>query len=173
LQRADRWDTKEQTMAHTTRRIVRTLAAVAVAGSALALAGGSAQAQGADVTTERFTASDTIDFIDPCTGGSTALNITFKGTFHEVARPNGTGMFINNINGYATEVPGDPSVKSQSVHFTAVTVGAAGSNVAFTDILNAEGRGADGTRISVHALFHITTNALDVVTVEVDRAVCP
>jgi hypothetical protein len=160
-------------MAHTTRPIRRVLTAVAVAGALVALAGAPADADGAEVTTDRFTASDTIDFIDPCTGESSALNITFKGTFHQVARPSGTFMQINTINGYATAVPGDPSVKSQSVHFTNISVGAAGSNLAFTDILNSEGRGADGSRISVHALFHVTTNALDVETVVIDKAVCP
>ena len=73
---------RERTMAHTTRGILRLLAVVAVTGSALALAGAPADADGAPVTTDRFTASDTIDFVDPCTGETTALNLAFTGIFH-------------------------------------------------------------------------------------------
>ena len=155
------------------RRLGPMLAAGAITGSLLALAPGPAHAEGADVTTDRFQATDTVDFVDPCTGLSQTLTIAFMGTFHQVVRPTGTFMEVNNINGYATAVPGGSATRGDAVHFTSVQVGAAGTNVAFTDVLNAEGRAPDGTKVSVHALLHLTTNALDVTVVEFDKAVCP
>lgn len=160
-------------MANHTRRIGRIVAAGMMTGSVLMLTPGPAHAGGADVTTDRFVATDTIP-AEPCPGITGQATITFKGVFHTVERPTEppTGMFINNLTGTFVFAPDDPASEIATGHFTAINVGAAGTNVAFTDIVHTHGTTADGSKLTAHSLFHLTENGIGVTVVDLEMGTC-
>lgn len=151
----------------TTKRGARGLLAAAIASVALMLAAGAAHADGAESTTTPLVGvTDTIDFVDPCTGATATVTITFNGVFHHVSRPTGTFMQVNNTAGTFALVPDDPTVPTSTGHFASVAPTAGGANGALGSVLHAEGTASDGTKVSLHFLFHHTDNGIGVTVVE-------
>jgi hypothetical protein len=145
----------------------RVLLGAATASALLVVAAGSADAQGADVTaTPLVGATDTIVFVNPCTGETGTSTITFTGVFHQVVRPTGTFMAVNNVAGDFVFVPDNPASQVITGHFASVAPGAGGSDDVLGTVLHAEGLASDGTKVSLHFITHHTENGLGLTVVD-------
>lgn len=146
---------------------LRWMLGAATASALLVGAAGSADAQGADVTTTPLVGvTDTIVFVDPCTGETGMVTITFNGVFHQVVRPTGTFMAVNNVAGDFVFVPDNPASQVITGHFASVAPIAGGSNDVNGSVLHAEGLASDGTKFSFHFMTHHTENGLGVTVVD-------
>jgi hypothetical protein len=156
------------------RRIGRILAAAVITGSLLALAPASAHADGADVTHDVFEATDSVPFVNACTGVTGTAHISFKGVSHLTVRANEppNAVSFTNLTGDFTFVPDDPTLGTATGHFTSIDVGAGGVNAALNTVLNIQGTTTDGTRVHGHVMFHLTENGLGVIVVDFEKAVC-
>lgn len=149
------------------RRGARAFLGAATVSALLVLAAGPAHADGADVTTTPLVGvTATVPFVNPCTGDSGTVTVTFNGVFHQVIRPTGTFMAVNNIAGEFTFVPDDPTLQTSTGQFASVAPVAGGANDVFGSVFNVEGRTSDGTKVSLHVVFHHTDNALGVTVVD-------
>ena len=151
------------------RRAVRWLLAAVIAGALLMHAPGSAQANGADVDTVVVSGTATLLFVNPCTGVTGTVTVTFKEVQHQVARPTGTAMTLINITGDSVFVPDDPALSTVTAHFTSLRRDAGGENAVSGTILHSVGRTADGTKISIHFMTHQTENGLGVTVVDFEK----
>jgi hypothetical protein len=109
--------------------------------------------------------TETAPFVDPCTGESGTVTTTVNGVLHQVVRPTGTFMQVDNASGTFSLVPDDPTVPTITGHFTSVSVGAGGANSAGGTTLVAHGTATDGTRVSLRFQTHFTSNGLGEVVV--------
>jgi hypothetical protein len=147
----------------------RLILAFLVAAALLVATAGAANAAGAGTTTDTFIGgTNSLVFINPCTGESGTVEITFNGVFHETDRPNGTFSIVSNIAG--TFVLALDSGDVITGHFASVSVFGGGENDTVVATLNATGVASDGSPFTLHFLAIAVENGFDVTVV--DFAMC-
>jgi hypothetical protein len=138
----------------------RLISAALVAIGLLVAAPAAVKASGAEVTTEiTKSGTDTIAFVNPCTGETGTAEITFDAVFHQVNRPNDTFMLISKVVGSFVLDLDDPASADLEGHFVDTFVIAAGSNTANTHRLNATGVDENGAKFLLHFLERLTISA--------------
>jgi hypothetical protein len=148
----------------------RPILAFLVAAALFVATAGTANAAGAGTTTDIFIGgTNTIDtYINPCTGESGTVEITFNGVFHETDRPNGTFSIVSNIAG--TFVLTLDSGDVITGHFASVSVFGGGENDTVVATLNATGVASDGSPFTLHFLAVAVENGFNVTVV--NFAIC-
>lgn len=126
-------------------------------------------AAGAGTVTDVFIGgTNTLSFINPCTGESGTVEITFNGVFHETDRPNGTFSIVSNIAGTFVLTPDSGDVITG--HFASISVFGGGENDTVVATLSATGVASDGSPFTLHFLAVAVENGFDVTVV--DFAMC-
>jgi hypothetical protein len=108
--------------------------------------------------------------VNPCTGAPGIVTGTAtNGVLHETTLANGTAHVTMTAQGTITFVPDNPADPSFSGHFaTWFGDNVNANNGASTSTFNAVLSGTDGSRVGVHDVFHLSTNA-NGVTLEFDN----
>jgi hypothetical protein len=135
-----------------------------------------AAALATDTETFHDSGVDVTRDVNPCSGAPGTLTFTFRFVIHITALDNGTFHETSTATGTFTFVPDDPSQPTYTGHATfwdGENVNAKSFTATFTG--NIVLRGSDGSRITDHALFHVTVNANGTVTssIETERLTCP
>jgi hypothetical protein len=153
------------------RRFVQ--AASLIAALALVIAAGATAAAGGNgtVTMTQIGHNDllfSMPVVNPCTGQAGMLTaVSANDVFHVTYFTNGDEFWVTGTGeGTATFTPDDPNGLSASGHFAA-WFGESGNNK--NDVQHDTNTfqliGTDGSRATVHASDHLSTNANGVVTV--------
>jgi hypothetical protein len=147
--------------------IVKSFVAVALGG--LALSTPALASASADTTTVHFTFADPpAPDVNPCTGAPGLFSDSGKGVFHITAKPDGTFHETSTVVGNFLFEQND------GVTFTGKMTVWDGENVnhrnaTFTATAHFTAFGSDGSKLSEHAVMHITLNANGTVTATVDK----
>jgi hypothetical protein len=128
-----------------------------------------------ETETLHFSGVDVERDVNPCSGAPGTLTFDFRGVVHITTLDNGTFHETSTFTGTFTFVPDDPSQPTYTGHATfwfGQNVNSKSFTTTFTG--NIVLRGSDGSRITNHALFHLTVNANGTVTssIETDRLTC-
>lgn len=137
------------------RKLVILTAALAVAAAAPA-----AWADGAEVTTTVVRdVTETIQFVNPCTGETAMATITYDGVLHQANRPNNTFMVSNHLQGTFVLNPDAPGAPNVTGSFSQSFIIAAGSNTANTQVLKANGIDDNGDPFELQVVIHLTVSS--------------
>jgi hypothetical protein len=152
-------------------RLLAWLPGLALLGALLA----PTAALATDTETFHLSGVDVTRDINPCSGAPGTLTFDFRGVVHITTLDNGTFHETSTFTGTFTFVPDDPSQPTYSgpaTFWDGENVNARNFTATFTG--NIVLRGSDGSRITDHALFHVTVNANGTVTssIETDRLTC-
>jgi hypothetical protein len=157
------------------RRPLRAIAATTAALVATLIFAATA-AFATETETVHFSGSDTTPDVNPCSGATGMLTFDFRGVSHITTLDNGTSHETTTATGTFTFVPDDASQPTYSGHATfwdGENVNSKTFTATFTG--NIVLQGSDGSRLTEHAIFHITVNPDGTVTSSIDKdtLTCP
>jgi hypothetical protein len=137
---------------------------VTATGLLLLAAAGAAHADPATVTTQVVRETNTIPFINPCTGETGTATITYTAVFHQTDRPVDTFSLVNTFSGDFVLVL--DSSATITGHFVQTYVIGGGENLTLNSVLTAQGTTSDGSHFSLHFLVAKAENGYGVLVVD-------
>lgn len=158
--------------------VMASLAAMALFALTIATAPASAAAgAGAVSFTQNFHNATEVDSdVNPCTGASGTVTLTYNGVFHVTVLTSGQGAgtawATGTLTGDFSFVPDDASQPSFTGHFT--TWFGDNNNLrngTETATFSLHGTGSDGSSLRFHDVAHMSVSATGV-TISFDKASC-
>jgi hypothetical protein len=120
-------------------------------------------------TTIHFTATDSREEDNPCSGEPGTLTIVVSGVIHLTDLGNGDVHMTTATTGTVTFIPDDPDAPSFTGHLAEQLV--QNENARNATVTNAENvvvHGSDGSLGKQHVVLHVTLNANGTVTSSID-----
>ena len=119
--------------------------------------------------TMHFSATDSRDEHNPCSGAPGTLTIVLSGVLHTTDLGDGTVQMTITTTGTVTFVPDDPSQASFTGHLAGSSSKIVNArNATTTNAENVVVHGSDGSLGKQHILSHVTVNADGTVTASID-----
>jgi hypothetical protein len=116
-----------------------------------------------------FSATDSRDEHNPCSGAPGTLTIVLSGVLHTTDLGDGTVQMTITTTGTVTFVPDDPSQASFTGHLAGSSSKIVNArNATTTNAENVVVHGSDGSLGKQHILSHVTVNADGTVTSSID-----
>jgi hypothetical protein len=150
------------------------LAVVAAASLALLLTSTAlAGAAGAVTVTQTFhNATTSFPSVNPCTGETGSVELTYNGVAHATLLANGTGHMTFTGTGEFVFTPDDPAAVTYTGHLTAWDGENANlKNYAGTSTFVVHATGSDGSTLTYHDVAHFSVSASGI-TISFDKPTC-